>query len=103
MIAANTTGGLPDFLSDPAVNSVDARGGGSPALSDDFLYQTNGDLELELRRVCNTIRIESFCNSYPSSQTAVIYLVLHYHLMLRICGKSGFSFYSIYVRKLDVL
>ncbi len=53
MIAANTTGGLPDFLSDPAVNSVDARGGGSPALSDDFLYQTNGDLELELRRVCN--------------------------------------------------
>ena len=51
VIAVNTTGGLPDFLSDPAVNSVDARGGGSPALSDDFLYQANGDLELELRRV----------------------------------------------------
>ena len=52
---ANPTGGLPDFLSDSAVNSIDHRVNlDSPmAASDDFLFlHANGDYELELRRVC---------------------------------------------------
>ena len=55
-VQANATRVLPDFLSDSAVNTLDARvnlGSGSPAsLSDEFLCH-NGDLEVELRRVSN--------------------------------------------------
>lgn len=51
---ANTTGGLPDFLSDSAVNSVNMRSSldNPMAVNDDFLYHANGDYEVELRRVC---------------------------------------------------
>ena len=50
---ANATGGLPDFLSDSAVNSVDMRSSlENPIVSDDFPYHANGDYDLELRRVC---------------------------------------------------
>ncbi len=61
--AASSSSGvrvLPDFLSDSAVNSVDARAAnqhpGSPAsLSDEFPCH-NGDLDIELRRVSSISR-----------------------------------------------
>ncbi len=49
---ANATGGLPDFLSDSAVNN--SRGhlfDNVQAISDDDIYHMNGDLGLEIRRV----------------------------------------------------
>ena len=51
--STNSTGGLPDFISD---STVSGRGNldSSHAYSDDALYQANGDAELELRRVSIT-------------------------------------------------
>lgn len=54
-VQPNPTRVLPDFLSDSAVNTLDARSAnqqsGSPSsLSDEFLCH-NGDLEVEIRRV----------------------------------------------------